>query len=82
MNDPIVVRVAFLAPVAKGAVVELTYFGKGGLFGDVVYDEEPALVDRGRVIPSHATSRRRPRSSRRVSRARRSGDGGSITPIG
>jgi hypothetical protein len=46
VNDPIVVRVAFLAPVAKGAVVELTYFGKGGLFGDVVYDEEPALVDR------------------------------------
>lgn len=46
MNEPLVVRVAFLAPIARAAVVELTYFGKSGLLGDVVYDEEPAVVDR------------------------------------
>lgn len=46
VNEPIIVRVAFLAPIARGAVVELTYFGKSGLLGDVVYDEEPAVVDR------------------------------------
>ena len=46
MNDPIVIRVAYLAPIARGTVIDLTYFGKSGLLGDIVFEEEPALVDR------------------------------------
>ncbi len=46
VNDPIVIRVAFLAPLARGTIIDLTYFGRSGMLGDVVFDEEPAIIDR------------------------------------